>query len=102
MNLPAPLAVPVEVRALDTGPDLDRVWRLALAIGEAGLQLERDLPWAPGRPVRVELVLPDDPAPLAATGVVAPRRSDTIAFTQLDPEPRRRLAGYVQERMLLP
>ena len=30
MNLPAPLAVPVEVRALDTGPELDRVWRLAL------------------------------------------------------------------------
>jgi hypothetical protein len=107
----APIAVAVEIRALDTGPRLTRAFRLSLAIGEDGLRLERDLPFEPGRPVSVELVLPDETRPLRATGTVvavAPddeqdegesSRPRAVAFTSLDPEARRRVVRYVAERM---
>jgi hypothetical protein len=65
------VAVPVEVRALDAGPRLDRVWRLTRSIGEDGLVFEsRELPFEPGRPVRVSFVLPDDDAAVELSGVV--------------------------------
>ena len=123
MHLPAPLHVTVLVRALDVGPRLERVWRLSCAVGEDGVRLRRDLPFEAGRPVHVELTLPDQDLPLAATGVVTevapdasfdddvtdenPGEADAdrprpraVAFTALDPVARRSLAQYVEERML--
>lgn len=92
----APLAVAVEIRALDADA---RAFRLSQAIDDRRLELEREVPFEPGRPVAVELTLPDDAAPLQATGVVA-----TPTAITLRPEPavRRRLAAYVTERMLAP
>jgi hypothetical protein len=107
----APIAVTVEVRALDVGPRLDRAFRLSAAIDEDGLRLERDLPFEPGRPVSVELRLPDDPAPIVARGAVAAlapedeeregqaSRPRAVSFTALDRESRRRILRYVEERM---
>jgi hypothetical protein len=109
----APLAVTVEIRALDTGAKRVRAFRLARGIDEKELRLERDLPFEAGRPVAVELVLPDDPAVLRATGVVAAvppddpevegeaSRPRAVALN-LDPDGRRRVAAYVEERMLAP
>jgi hypothetical protein len=107
----APIAVAVEIRALDTGPRLVRAFRLSLAIGEDGLRLERDLPFEAGRPVGVELVLPDDARPLRATGTVLAvppedeeregeaARPRAVRFAALDPDARSRVARYVEERM---
>ena len=123
MHLPAPLHVTVLVRALDVGPKLERVWRLSCAIGEDGVRLRRDLPFEAGRPVRVELTLPDQDETVAATGVVAEVRPEehddaeaqegaggdedadrprprAVAFTALEPLAKQRLAKYIEERML--
>jgi hypothetical protein len=105
VRLPAPLSVTVQVRALDTGPRLERVWRQTAAIGEAGLLLVRPLPFEPGRPVRVDLVLPGSLL-LTATGLVTEVRPDTddadalpraITFTALDDATRRTIAAYVED-----
>lgn len=113
MQLLAPLLVTAEIRLLDVGPRVDRVWRLTRAVGEDGVRVARDLPWEHGRPVRVELTLPGDERAIHATGMivaVAPDAEDeegerarprAIAFRGLDEDARRRLAGYVQERTLL-
>ncbi len=110
----APIAVAVEIRALDVGPRVVRAFRLSLAIDEDELRLERDLPFEAGRPVSIELTLPDgDPRPLRADGrVVAVALSQDggeagdgeprprgVSFAALDPEARRRIARYVEERM---
>jgi len=107
----APIAVAVEIRALDTGPRLARAFRLSLSIDEGGLRLERDLPFEAGRPVSVELLLPDDTRPVRASGTVvgvAPddveregeaSRPRAVRFTTMDPDVRRRVARYVEERM---
>jgi hypothetical protein len=108
----APLAVAVEIRALDVGPRLLRCVRLSRAISEEGLTLELPVPFEAGRPVRVELTLPDDdPAPLGATGLVRalPPDDETlegeasrprgVSFTLLDPDARARIARYVGERL---
>ena len=125
MHLPAPLHVTVLVRALDVGPNLERVWRLSCAIGEDGVRLRRDLPFEAGRPVRVELTLPDQDELVSATGVVTEVRPDdrdddveqppeggsqsadadrprprAVAFTALEPLAKQRLAKYIEERML--
>jgi hypothetical protein len=116
--------VTVLVRALDVGPKLERVWRMSCAVGEAGVRLRRDLPFEAGRPVHVELTLPDQDVPVAATGVVAEVAPDAsydaiedaahsndgedadrprpraVVFTVLDPAARQSLARYVEERML--
>lgn len=108
----APLAVAVEVRAEDSGPRLVRAFRLSFAIGEDALRLERDLPFEAGRPVSVELVLPDDAGPWRGRGVVATVRDRDaeddvpgprqITFTSLTADARQRVARYVKERMLQP
>ncbi len=131
----APLQVTALVRVLDAGattirwgafrpprrgarrvPLIDRVWRLSRAISEDGLLLRTDVPYEPGRPVRVELVLPDDELMFAAVGRVegvAPDQADAeregehararaISFTTIDDADRARLVAYVQERMLIP
>jgi len=112
VNLPAPLAVAVEIRALDVGPRIDRVWRLTRAIGEVGLRLERDLPFEAGRPVGVTLTLPDDDVALSANGIVETvppddeaadgeaARPRAVAFRALAEDARRRILRYVKERSL--
>jgi hypothetical protein len=99
MRSPAPLAVTVEVRALDVGPEVERAWRVTDSIGDEGVRFERELPWEPDRPVSLTFRLPDDTAPplqLAGT-IIAP---DAVRFAPLDIEARRRIVRYVQERML--
>ena len=110
----APLAVTVEIRALDTGPRLERAFRVSRGVDATTLRLERDLPFEAGRPVSVELTLPDERAPLRATGVVAgvapddpasegeAARPRAVTLTSLDPDARRRLAAYVTERTRVP
>jgi hypothetical protein len=109
--------VTVLVRALDTGAEVERVWRASCRIGESGVALRRALPFERGRPVEIGLLLPDDDQPLAATGVVselpaheldedsdpepARPRPRAITFTAIDPEAKQRIARYVEERLLL-
>ena len=97
----APLAVAVEVRALDVGPRLLRAFRLSEGVSERGLRLERDLPFETGRPVVATLVLPDDEGgALELVGVVEDVRG--ITFTSVPADARQRLSRYVTERMLAP
>jgi hypothetical protein len=107
----APLAVAVEVRALDVGPRVVRAFRLSRGISEEGLTLGLDLPFEAGRPVSVELFLPDDPQPVRATGLVVGVRPEDeasegeaarprgITFTRIEPDARQRVARYVTERL---
>ena len=106
----APLRVTVEIRALDVGERLDRVWRLSRDVSEDGVRLLRDLPWEAERPVAVSFRLPGADAPLAASGrivAVPPEREEVegerarpraIRFTTLAADARQRLAGYLEER----
>jgi hypothetical protein len=118
VNFAAPLHVTVLVRAIDSGPVVDRVWRMSCEIGPAGVRVRRDLPFEPGRPVRVEMSLPDEDQLLAVTGVVreiAPRpgeleelreagedparpRPRAIEFVDVDANARGALLRYVEER----
>ena len=103
MRAPAPLAVTVEIRALDVGERLDRVWRVAASVGDEGIRFERELPWEPDRPVSLTFRLPptgdspDDDGPLAVTGVVV--TPDAVRFAPVDADTQHRLVRYVQERM---
>jgi hypothetical protein len=96
----APLAVAVEIRALDVGPRRLRAFRISEGVSERALRLERELPFEPGRPVSATLSLPGDPAPLGLTGRV--QDPWNIAFTGLSADERERLAAYVSERMRSP
>jgi hypothetical protein len=114
LSLRAPIAVPVEVRA-----PARRVFRLALDVGEDGLRLARPLPFEPGRPVEVRLVLPqaagaDEGLALRAE-VGAPERSDEdeggagaeplptqLHFLDPPESARAALRRYVHERLELP
>ena len=96
----APLAVAVEIRVQDARARLPRAFRLSERIAEEGITVENDLPFEPGRPVVAEFALPDGGPALALTGRVTDARR--IDFTSLDADTRRRLAGYVKERMLAP
>jgi hypothetical protein len=107
VDTPAPLCVTVLVRALDTGPRVDRVWRLSSSVGAGGVRLLRDLPFEAGRPVEIELALPGESFPLVTVGVVtsvrdgdAPPRAAAITFTALDAKAREQLDRYVEERLL--
>ena len=111
MRAPAPAAVPVEIRALDTGPKLERVFRLTQSIGEDGILFAVALPWEARRPVSLLFRLPGDEQNLEATGViqeVRPERPDqeaqprAVAFVALEETQRTKIRAYVQERMLLP
>lgn len=98
MLLAAPLHVTAEIRVLDTGPQVERAFRLTAAADETGLRVAGELPWEPGRKVVLQLTLPDAASPLALFGVVASRQE--IAFTNLDECARQALRAYVQERTL--
>ena len=94
------LAVPVEIRLLDAGARVDRVFRLTHSIAEDAVRFAHDLPFEPGRPVRVELTLPDDDRPLQAEGRI--ERPDLVSLRQADADVRERIGRYVGERNLLP
>jgi hypothetical protein len=93
------LAVPVEIRLLDVGPRIDRVFRLAHSIAEDALRLERELPYERGRPVRITLSLPDAETPLVAEGRI--ERADLIVLLELPGDGKAQIARYVRERNLL-
>lgn len=124
LPLPARLQVTALIRALDTGKDVVRFWRMTRAIGPAGVRLAEDLPLEPGRPVEVSLrlpgAMPDEPAIIVVTGhiaEIAASAHDEPASANEDPDrPRRRaiafimtpddaglarVSRYVEERMLL-
>src|SRR5688572_22515513 len=94
------VAVPVEIRVLDAGQRVERVWRLAHSIAIDAIRLERELPFEPGRPVRVELTLPDDEKPVTVDGRI--ERPDLIALLGADGETRERIARYIGERNQVP
>jgi hypothetical protein len=107
--LRAPIAVTVEVRAAGR-----RVFRLAENLGEDGIALERHAPFEIGRPVEVAFALPDDREPLRLPARVEIRGGDedddqqitpggrALTFLAVGEDDRRRLQGYVQERLDLP
>jgi hypothetical protein len=93
------VAVPVEIRVLDVGSQTERVYRLAHSIATDAIRFERDLPFEPGRPVRVELTLPDDDAAIIAEGRI--ERPDLIALLGAETDVKERIDRYVAERNLL-
>ena len=97
---PALLAVPVEIRALDAGPGVERVFRLAHSIAEDALRLAREIPLEPGRAVRILLTLPEDDAPIVARGRI--EKPDLVSLRELEGDAKERIARYVRERNLLP
>jgi hypothetical protein len=111
VQLPAPLAVTVEIRAADVGARVDRVFRLAERIGVDGLRLIRPLPFDAGRSVIANFALPGDAVPLTAAGrvvAVAPADEErsgeraqprAIAFTSVPPDDQARVQAYVDERL---
>ena len=106
-----PLRVTVEIRALDVGPRLDRVWRLTRGLTQDGLAIGKDLPWDAGRPVALTLALPDDGPAVTLQGLIegvapeAPERDGerarprAVRFTDVPPEARVRLDRYLKERI---
>jgi hypothetical protein len=98
-----PLAVTVEIRALDTGTRLVRAFRVTRELDDNVIRFERDLPFEPGRPVTAELTLPsdndDDDQPIVVTGVAAPA---AVVLRSLDADARRRLDAYIAERTRTP
>ena len=94
------VAVPVEIRVLDVGQRLERVWRLAHSIAIDAIRLEHDLPFEPGRPVRVELTLPDDDKPVTIDGRV--ERPDLIVLLGADGDTKERISRYIGERNQVP
>ena len=106
--LRAPVAVTVEIRRAG-GPE-GRVFRLAAAVGEDGLRLERPAPFEIGRPVDVRLTLPDDPEPLALRAEIALGEGDgegeaggrELTFVDARAEARVQIHRYVADRLRLP
>jgi hypothetical protein len=109
VSLRAPIAVTVEVRAAGR-----RVFRLAENLGEDGIALERPAPFEVGRPVEVAFALPDDPEPLRLPARLEVRGDDddddpdrktggrALTFLAVGEDDRRRLQGYVRDRLDLP
>jgi hypothetical protein len=116
-----PLAVTVEVIQIGSlgsqerpGSGVPRAFRLSRGMDETVIRFERDLPFEPGRPVAIELNLPDDPQPITGAGVVTlvppddeasegqAGRPRAVVITALEPDARRRLAAYLSERTRSP
>ena len=110
MQVPAPIAVTLEIRPLDLGAGAPRVFRLSRAIGADAVLLVRPLPFEPGRRVSVAFPLPGEPGPITAVGRVLgvapvdPRshgeqsEARAIELTALSPPDRVRLQAYVESR----
>jgi hypothetical protein len=106
--LRAPVAISVEVRIVG---DADRrVFRLASAVGEDGIRLERPAPFELGRPVDVRFVLPDAAEVLSLRAEVAPADEDgegehggrELTFVAAPSESRQAIHRYVGARLGLP
>lgn len=100
MSLRAPVAVPVEIRA-----PARRVFRLAAAIGEDGVRLQRGSSFEPGRPVDVRFALPDGGgAVLALRAVIAPgdAEDDDLEFIDPSADNRASIRNYIRQRLGLP
>ena len=107
MSEPAPLAVTVELRLLDTGPRVDRVFREAAEISDRGLTVVATIPYEAGRPVACSFALPGDDLPLTLTAIIdAPPRArgqepppaDSVTFRELTDDARTRIERYTRER----
>jgi hypothetical protein len=104
VSLRAPIAVPVEIRA-----PARRLYRLAWAIGEDGIRLERAAAFERGRPVEVRFALPDGEA-LALRAEMGDdeddpehdERSREIVFIDPPAEARLAIHRYVAMRLELP
>lgn len=108
-SLRAPVAVSVEIRT--AGEPDRRVFRLAAAVGEDGLRLERPAPFDIGRPVDIRFHLPDDAAgSLALRAELALTDDDgegehggrELTFIDAPAEARLRLHHYIADRLGLP
>jgi hypothetical protein len=99
VNLRAPIAVPVEIRA-----PARRVFRLAAAVGEDGIRLARGASFEPGRPVDVRFDLPDGGGALAVRAIVGEGRADDdeLGFVDPPPDAREAIRRYVHGRLGLP
>jgi len=108
--LRAPVAVAVEIRSAGGTEGPGRVFRLAAAVGEDGLRLERPAPFEIGRPVEIGLTLPDDPEPLALRAEIALGDGDgegeaggrELTFVDARAEARVQIHRYVADRLRLP
>lgn len=99
--------IPVEVRTAQR-----RVFRLTRAVGDAGLRLERPVPFEVGRPVDICFVLPDSDERLTLRAEVRTVGEESeqdgtrggCALLLLDPphEARDALGAYVARRLGLP
>jgi hypothetical protein len=104
VNLRAPIAVPVELRA-----DARRAFRLSWNVGEDGLRLAGRLPFETGRLIEARFALPGGAA-LALRAQVAGGGPDREAadepgeliFVEPPGDARRALHAYVVERLELP
>jgi hypothetical protein len=111
MDLRAPVAVPVEVRA-EIGTEPRRAFRLAQAVGEDGVRLVRPAPFEPGRPVEIAFTLPDGPTLRLSAEVLHADSDDEkknegkggreLAFFDVPADARAALRGYVKSRLGLP
>jgi hypothetical protein len=87
------------------------VFRLAASIGEDGLRLARAVPWEPGRPVDVRLVLPDAEGTAIALRAELDasqdddgdgEQADQLRFLDPPESARAPLRRYVHDRLGLP
>ncbi|HEY3358320.1 MAG TPA: hypothetical protein VGQ83_34040 [Polyangia bacterium] len=103
MGLRVSARVSVEVREVAARPDPQRRFRLSRALGPDELELERAVGFAPGQPVLLRFRLPATAERLEITGVVASPADDEgprlVRFPDIDPDLRRRLVAYLEERL---
>src|SRR5262245_19942363 len=98
VSLRAPIAVPVEIRA-----PARRVFRLAAAVGEDGIRLERGASFEPGRPVDVRFDLPEG-GRWALRAIVTGRDTadDEVSFVDPPADARGAMRRYAHGRLGLP
>jgi hypothetical protein len=105
MGLRVAARVCVEVREVATRPDPRRRFRLSRSLGPDELELERPSGFAPGQPVELRFRVPATAERLELTGVVAGDAEEgprLVRFPDVDPELRRRLVAWLEERLGLP
>jgi len=87
-----------------------RAFRLAAAVSEDGLRLERPAPYEIGRPVELRFMLPDDPTVLSLRAEIALSDDDgegehggrELAFIEPGRDARQVIHRYVAARLGLP
>jgi len=109
MSLRAPLAVPVEVRALEGAGEVRRAFRLSANIGEDGVRLVRPAPFDVGRPVAIAFALPAaETIALRAEVALADEDGEgehggrELTFVAAPGDVKQTLHRYVAERLGLP